>query len=702
MSALPVIGIDLGTTYSCVGCLKNDRIEIIANSLGKRTTPSIVAYTANPSEVLVGINAAYQMPGNSANTFYNSKRVIGKIFGDPTISSDIEKFPFKVIKEPSNEQSGKAVFAITNGHKFTQCHNKSWVSPEEVAAEVLKTLKSSAESYIGTKVRHAVITVPAYFNNEQRKATRKAGELAGLNVLKLLNEPTAAALAYGEHGDGQSKSLDTDHNTPKTILVFDLGGGTLDVSLLKFTKGDYNVIATFGDNHLGGEDFTNTMIDHFLKKFANQINISVTELSCNRKILRKLRSHCEEVKLVLSSSQKANIYVENLYGERELNSSMDRKKFEEINQSLFDRLTKPLDKVLKISDIDKSQVDDIVLAGGATRMPKVREILHDYFGKDVLKETINPDEAVSFGATIMAIKLAKDRIEELDDEVIQKQLRYMIQNNKALHSSISLHEIIPMSISTDILCKRVSVIIPRNTPIPTSITNSFPTSRNNQITMDFEFYEGESLLTEKNNLLGSFIVTNLTPRLRGQTEVSATVSVDLDGIMKISAHEIEKMPATGSVAMGEILQSEKKIKELVIEDISNTLTMEQRINMIQNHKDTEAEDAKEYQRRCSLSDLIFAIDDVLHTAKKLETKQLTKQEKAALGKLKNMSSLYDNDSEATEEEILSEKKYVDDWQQIFSSKVSNGFTTNIIPTSTAGYSGNARRKSKKNKRFYFF
>lgn len=608
MPPLPVIGIDLGTTYSCVGCLKNGRVEIIANSHGERTTSSTVAYVKNSSEVIVGSPATHQIARNAENTFYDSKRVIGKIFGDPTIDGDIEKFPFTIIKEPNYEKSGKAVFAVTNGHQFSDSPGKNWVSPQEVASEILKSLKASAESYIGSEVRHAVVTVPAYFNNDQRKATKQAGEMAGLNVLQLLNEPTAAALAYGEYGEDISKNPNTSKQRTKTILVFDLGGGTFDVSLLKLEDHEYEVIAVDGDNHLGGEDFTNLMVDQLLKEFSQTVGKPVDELLQNTRVVRRLREQCEKAKRVLSSSKTAMIEIENLLGDYDLYTSMDQHTFEKICEHLFDKLKRPLDTVLDISKTDKSKVDDIVLVGGATRMPKVKEMLRKYFDKDELKETVNADEAVAFGATILAITLAKNRIEELDEEVIRKQLQEMSINNENSHSNIVLREVTPMTISMETACRMCDLLIPRRTPIPVVKTQIFNAPYAHKGSVLFNLLEGESLLAEKNNMLGSFTIENMSGRLYGETKASVTISIDLDGILEVTAYKIDN----SKKGFSGLNEAEKPRKELVIENVTNSLTTEERLKMIQRHMNDELEDEQEYRRRWTFSELYDAMKNGLH------------------------------------------------------------------------------------------
>lgn len=602
---LSVIGIDLGTTYSCVGCMKNGQVEIIATDSGQRTTPSIVSYMKQSQEILVGNPATFQLAQNYENTFYDSKRIIGKVFQDPSIDSDIEKFPFKIIKDPQTTNSGEAVFELTNGHIFPEDPDKYWVSPQEVAAEILKNLKASAQAYLGFPIDGAVITVPAYFNNEQRKATKQAGELAGLNVLRLLNEPTAAALAYGEYGSqkpSQSGFMLDLEPLQKTILVFDLGGGTFDVSLLTIKDQEYHVKGVDGDNNLGGEDFTNCMVDHLLEKFAEQVGSSVSSLSKSTRVVRRLREQCEKVKKILSFADFAYIEIEGLQGENDFFTQVTREEFENMCSDLFSRLTQPLDTVLSISNTPKTEVDEVVLIGGSTRIPQVRKVLKNYFNNPELKETINPDEAVAFGATMMAVQLSKEEGTTINEKDHASQFNGY-SSNKA-QNGIKLEEKTPMTISMKLHCDIVETFIPKNTPIPCKKTLLFSTSKNYQTMIPFTLMEGESPLVEKNNLLGSFNVNNLTPRLRGRTKVSVTATINLDGIMKVQAYELPD-PFSRSSKSADVDSSQ----DLVIENVTNTLTTNERVHMIQRYDIDKEADRKEYERRKVKLRLYGAFDD---------------------------------------------------------------------------------------------
>lgn len=662
MTTFSVIGIDLGTTYSCVGCMKNGQIEIVPNDQGQRLTPSIVAYKANSKEILVG-DLATTTTTSRQNTendiiIYNSKRIIGKVFGDSTIDNNFLKgtssssvLPFEIIQNPQTcGKSGEAVFKISNNHIFNyekdnnnnnnnscckknKTIKKNWTSPQEVAAEILKSLKRSAEQYLGgVSVCHAVITVPAYFNNEQRKATRQAGELAGLNVLQLLNEPTAAALEYGrnttelpqyeQHDNNNNTKVKPDEKEEKTILVADLGGGTYDVSILKLKNNNYTVKAVDGDNSLGGEDFTNRLVNHFLTEFTAATTKKPKKykskksllLENNARIIRKLRNACEQSKRILSFEEKSFVHIDNLLDEtQDFSSSITRETFQQICYDLFQRLLPPISKVLEISKTARSDIDEIVLVGGATRMPRVREILKEYFSRDKdIPETVNPDESVAVGATIMAIKLAQERIKQLGKNNVLMNLE--LENSTSFLSSpkyaippecnFVLKEVVPMTIR--LACKYgvSEVMIPRGTPIPTSRTRGAYVLTSNSAEFETEVLEGESPLVEKNNILGRFKMTNLSQRRSIEMAAGITMSIDLDGILKVSGYELAKSSRNGLPSY----HSSKQ--EIVIENVTNSLTTENRLRMIQSSETDRMKDEIECRRRLCRRQLYKAVENV--------------------------------------------------------------------------------------------
>jgi len=384
------VGIDLGTTYSCVGVWQNDRVEIIANDQGNRTTPSYVAFT--DSERLIGDAAKNQVAMNPINSVFDAKRLIGRRFNDVEVQSDMKHWPFKVV-----DVGGKPVIqAEYKGEtkKFT---------PEEISSMVLLKMKETAEAYLGGDVKDAVVTVPAYFNDSQRQATKDAGTIAGLNVLRIINEPTAAAIAYG---------LDKKGSGEQNVLIFDLGGGTFDVSLLTIEDGIFEVKATAGDTHLGGEDFDNRLVAHFSEEFKRKFK---KDLTGNPRALRRLRTACERAKRTLSSATQTSIEIDSLFEGVDFYTSITRARFEELCADLFRSTLEPVEKVLRDSKIDKSSVHDIVLVGGSTRIPKVQKLVSDFFNGKEPNKSINPDEAVAYGAAVQAAILTGDTSEKTQD-----------------------------------------------------------------------------------------------------------------------------------------------------------------------------------------------------------------------------------------------------------------------------------------------
>ena len=389
------IGIDLGTTYSCVGIWQNDRVEIIANDQGNRTTPSYVAF--NNTERLIGDAAKNQVSSNPVNTVFDAKRLIGRKISDGAVQSDMKHWPFKV----KGDENGKPIIAVSYKEE-----NKEF-SPEEISSMILVKMKEISEAYIGKDVKNAVITVPAYFNDAQRQATKDAGLIAGLNVLRIINEPTAAAIAYG---------LDKKDENEKNVLIFDLGGGTFDVSLLTIDEGIFEVKATAGDTHLGGEDFDNRMVMHFVTEFKRKMK---KDISDNERSMRRLRTACERAKRTLSSSSQGHIEIDSLFEGIDFNSTITRARFEDMNMDYFKKCMEPVEKVLRDSKISKSSIDEIVLVGGSTRIPKIQSMLSEFFGGKELCKSINPDEAVAYGATVQATILSgNNKTEQLQDHIL--------------------------------------------------------------------------------------------------------------------------------------------------------------------------------------------------------------------------------------------------------------------------------------------